>query len=342
MNDEAAGDGKDGVVIPLTEQSSRRRTLPRRSLRRTAGRGGEAEVYRLAHTLEHELDQLDEPDAARGWESRATEAVAFLKRRVTGQYDLDDYGFDADLTDGLVLPLLRGLYSGWFRVDVNGIENLPASGGALLVANHSGGILPLDVAMTAVAVHDKHPSGRHLRTLGSDRVFSTPGLSVLARRMGMTLACDADATRLLGEGQLVGTWPEGFLGIGKPFRDRYQLQRFGHGGFVAAAVETGVPIIPVSIVGAEEIYPVLGTVRSLARVLDVPYFPVTPTFPWLGPLGLVPLPSKWYIEFGAPIETTALHGQDDPSAIFELTDQVRESIQSTLYRLLVQRRGIWS
>jgi 1-acyl-sn-glycerol-3-phosphate acyltransferase len=277
------------------------------------------------------------PVPARGWEGRANEALAFLRRRFTGQYDLDDYGFDADLTDSVLLPLLRRLYSTWFRVDVNGIENIPTTGGALLVANHSGGILPLDVAMTAVAVHDQHPAGRHLRMLGHDRVFSTPGLSVLARRMGVTLACDADATRLLADGELVGAWPEGYLGIGKPFRDRYQLQTFGRGGFIAAAVKAGVPIIPVSIVGAEEIQPVLGRVRSLARVLDVPYFPITPTFPWLGPLGLVPLPSKWYLEFGAPIMAES----DEPAAIFELTDQVRESIQSTLYRLLVQRRGTW-
>jgi 1-acyl-sn-glycerol-3-phosphate acyltransferase len=177
--------------------------------------------------------------------------------------------------------------------------------------------------------------------LGGDWVFSTPGLSVLARRMGVTLACSADANRLLGEGHLVGAWPEGFLGIGKPFRERYQLQRFGNHGFVSAAADAGVPIIPVSIVGAEEIHPVLGKVSALSRLLDVPYFPITPTFPWLGPLGLVPLPSKWYIEFGAPIDAAATVASGDPSAIFDLTDQVRESIQSTLFRLLVQRRGIW-
>jgi 1-acyl-sn-glycerol-3-phosphate acyltransferase len=324
-------------VIALHDGSERRRARrPRRA-------DGAAGVYSLNTMIEPEGDLTvpDELPPVTGWEGRATEALAFLKRRLTGQYDLDDYGFDADLTDGVVLPLLRRLYSTWFRVDVNGVENIPATGGALLVANHSGGILPLDVAMTAVAVHDQHPAGRHLRMLGHDRVFSTPGLSVLARRMGVTLACEADAARLLSDGELVGAWPEGFLGIGKPFQDRYQLQTFGRGGFVAAAVAAGVPIIPVSIVGAEEIHPVLGTVQSLARVLDVPYFPITPTFPWLGPLGLVPLPSKWYLEFGTPIDTAHLQDTEDQSTIFELTDQVRETIQSTLYRLLVQRRGTW-
>ena len=110
-----------------------------------------------------------------------------------------------------------------------------------------------------------------------------------------------------------------------------------------AAVRAGVPIIPVSIIGSEEIHPVLGNAKTVARLLDLPYFPLTPTFPWLGPLGLVPLPSKWYIEFGAPIPTDHLDAQDadDPAALFEITDQVRETIQSTLYRLLVARRSVW-
>jgi 1-acyl-sn-glycerol-3-phosphate acyltransferase len=104
-----------------------------------------------------------------------------------------------------------------------------------------------------------------------------------------------------------------------------------------------VPIIPVSIIGSEEIHPVLGNARVLARLFDLPYFPITPTFPWLGPLGLVPLPSKWHLEFGEPIHTEH-HGPeaaDDPATVFDLTDRVRETIQGTLYRLLVQRRSIW-
>ena len=142
---------------------------------------------------------------------------------------------------------------------------------------------------------------------------------------------------------LVGVFPEGFKGIGKPFRERYKLQRFGRGGFVAAALATGAPIIPVSIVGSEEIHPMLGNARTLARVLNLPYFPITPTFPWLGPLGLVPLPSKWYLEFGEPIRTDGYppDAVDDPALLFELTDRVRETIQNTLYRLLVQRRSVW-
>jgi len=333
------------VVIPLhAEQdgdSERRRLAGRRSARRPRPVDGSAEVLAFSGAVEPDVESESPTEIAvpqTGWEARAAEGLAFLRRRFVGRYELDEYGFDPELTDAVVLPALRTLYQQWFRVEVNGIENIPTTGGALLVANHSGGLLPLDAAMTGVAVHDKHPAARRLRMLADERVFSTPGLSVLARRMGVTLACSADAEGLLSAGELVGVWPEGFGGIGKLFRERYTLQRFGRGGFVSSAMAAGVPIIPVSIVGAEEIYPVLGRIKALARLLDVPYFPVTPTFPWLGPLGLVPLPSKWYIEFGAPIQTD---GVSDSTDLFDLTDQVREQIQTTLYRLLSQRRGTW-
>jgi 1-acyl-sn-glycerol-3-phosphate acyltransferase len=163
-------------------------------------------------------------------------------------------------------------------------------------------------------------------------------MSELARKSGGTLACLPDAERLLRTGELVGVFPEGVKGVGKPYHERYQLQRFGRGGFVAAAVRTSAPIVPVGIVGAEEIYPKIGELPPLARLLGLPYFPVTPTFPWLGPLGMVPLPSKWLIEVGEPIDTTGLAGQaDDPLVVMHLADQVRETIQRTLHRLLVRR-----
>ena len=133
-------------------------------------------------------------------------------------------------------------------------------------------------------------------------------------------------------------FPEGFKGVGKHYRDRYKLQRFGRGGFVAAALRTGTPIVPVAIVGAEETYPLIGNIKPLARLLGIPYFPVTPTFPWLGPLGLIPLPSKWLIEFCEPIETAHLMDQaDDPMVVFNLADQVRETIQQTIHELLARR-----
>jgi 1-acyl-sn-glycerol-3-phosphate acyltransferase len=345
----------DARVIPLrapdtTGGQRRSRRPPPRSEQATTG-AVEAEVLALPPARPDGSEDDDTAPAPigdisgepLGWERRLGDLLGFLRRRLEGDYSIDEFGFDADLTEHVGLPVLRPLYKKWFRVEVNGVENIPAEGGALLVANHAGGLWALDSVMTAVAVHVEHPAGRFLRMLGADLLFSVPGVGTVARKTGTTLACAQDAERLLRAGHLVGVWPEGFKGIGKPFRERYKLQRFGRAGFVHAAIKAGVPIIPVSIVGSEEIHPVLGNAKLLARLFDVPYFPITPTFPWLGPLGLVPLPSKWYIEFGAPIHSEDLDpdAAEDAAVVFDVADRVRETIQSTLYRLLVQRRSVW-
>ncbi|MFC8097217.1 lysophospholipid acyltransferase family protein [Streptomyces sp. NPDC057363] len=277
-----------------------------------------------------------------GLERRIAGGLAFLRRRLTGDYEVDDFGYDAELTDQVLMSMLRPVYEKYFRVEVKGVENIPAEGGALIVANHSG-TLPLDGLMMQVAVHDHHPADRHLRLLAADLVFVLPVVNELARKLGHTLACAEDAERLLGQGELVGVMPEGFKGVGKPFSERYKLQRFGRGGFVSTALRQGAPIIPCSIVGAEEIYPMIGNAKTVARLLGFPYFPLTPTFPWLGPLGAVPLPTKWTIQFGEPIPTDGYSPEaaEDPMLMFNLTDQVREQIQHTLYKLLVQRRSVF-
>jgi 1-acyl-sn-glycerol-3-phosphate acyltransferase len=270
------------------------------------------------------------------------EALAFVRRRLTGDYSVDEFGLDRDLTEHVILPLLKPLYDRWFRIEVLGAENLPTQGGGLVVANHSGTVA-IDAVMTAVAVHRETPDHRVLRMIGADFVFSLPFVSELSRKTGSTLACAEDAHRLLSGGELVGVWPEGFKGIGKPYSERYRWQRFGRGGFVSSAIGAQVPIVPTAIVGAEEIYPIIGNLPTIARLLGAPYFPVTPFFPWLGPLGLVPLPSKWLIQFGEPIPTDDLAAAvaDDPMAVFNLGDQVRETIQSSLYQLLQRRRSIF-
>ncbi len=295
----------------------------------------------LADALGEAIPGAELPEPA-DLEASLADALAFLRRRLTGEFEVDDFGFDPELTDTVLMGLARPLYKRWFRVEVRGIENIPDAGGALVVANHSGAIA-LDSVMTSVAVHDEHPQHRFLRMLGADLVFQTPFLGELARKGGATLAGNQDAERLLSGGELVGVWPEGFKGIGKPFSDRYKLQRFGRGGFVSAALKTRTPIVPCSIVGAEEIYPILGNMPTMARLLGLPYAPITPTFPWLGPLGLIPLPSKWLIEFGAPVPTDGYGAgaAEDPMLVFDITDQVRQTIQQTLYALLVQRRSVF-
>ncbi|MGW0769688.1 lysophospholipid acyltransferase family protein [Streptomyces sp. NPDC002676] len=366
----------DAKVIPFDDGSdradrsdrSRGSTVPRPARRRSRGsrgKGGEhvgvREVAEVADVQplpgrataqddgsvsreEEPRDQAPEQGAVDEGvlERRVAAGLAFLRRRLTGDYQVDDFGYDEELTDQVLMSLLRPLYEKYFRVEVKGIENIPAEGGALLVANHSG-TLPLDGLMMQVAVHDHHPAGRHLRLLAADLVFVLPVVNELARKLGHTLACTEDAERLLGQGELVGVMPEGFKGIGKPFSERYKLQRFGRGGFVSTALRKGAPIIPCSIVGAEEIYPMIGNSKTLARVLGFPYFPLTPTFPWLGPLGAIPLPTKWTIQFGEPIPTDGYppEAAEDPMLMFNLTDQVREQIQHTLYKLLVQRRSVF-
>lgn len=266
------------------------------------------------------------------------DSLQVLRDRISGDYQVDDFGFDPEFTDRVLMQLVRPLYRHWFRVQVSGVEHIPAASAALVVANHSGTIA-MDSVMTQVAVHDEHPAHRNLRMLGANLVFQTPVIGDLARRSGHTLACHADAERLLASGEVVGVWPEGFKGIGKPFSERYRLQRFGRGGFVSAAIRTGAPIVPTAIVGAEEIYPMIANASVLARLFGLPYFPITPTFPALGPLGLIPLPSKWLIHFDEPVPTDHLPegAADDPAVLFEITDQVREKIQRKLYDLLAER-----
>ena len=282
----------------------------------------------------------EQPEEPNELARRIGGVAEFMRRRFTGDYDVDEFGFDPHFNDAVVMPVLRTLFASWFRVDVTGVENLPETGAALVVANHAG-VLPFDGLMASVAVHDKHPAQRTLRLLAADMVLDSPLLGQAARKAGHTMACTADAHRLLSKGELTAVFPEGYKGLGKRFKDRYKLQRFGRGGFVSAALRTRAPIIPCSIVGSEEIYPMIGDVRLLARLFGLPYFPITPLFPLAGPIGMIPLPSKWHIEFGEPIPTADYDdaAPEDPMITFELTDQVRETIQQTLYRLLANRRN---
>ncbi len=352
-----AGDSK-AKVIPLHTNTSRAAAQRRAGQRTQASRQhpsllSEPGTRASADQIAAVVREIDQHRRAAGGKSDAHEfsdelahkvsAVAeFLRHRLTGDYRVDEFGFDPHFNDAIVRPLLRFFFKSWFRVEVSGVENLPETGAALVVANHAG-VLPFDGLMASVAVHDEHPAHRDLRLLAADMVFDLPMIGDAARKAGHTMACTADAHRLLASGELTAVFPEGYKGLGKRFKDRYKLQRFGRGGFVAAALRTKAPIVPCSIVGSEEIYPMLADVRLLARLFGLPYFPITPLFPLAGPAGLVPLPSKWHIAFGEPIPTAhhAAADADDPMVTFELTDQVRETIQQTLYQLLAGRRNMF-
>jgi len=253
---------------------------------------------------------------------------------------VDDFGRDPRATARWEW-LFEFLYSKWFRVEATGLENIPAKGRALLVANHAGS-LPYDSAMVMHAVRRDHPSRRDVRPLVEDTVFHLPFLGPIMNRIGGVRADPENAERLLQKDELVAVFPEGEKGMGKLWKDRYRLQRFGRGGFVKLALRTGAPIIPVAVVGAEEAAPMLGKVTWFAKNIGIPWIPVTPTFPWLGPAGLLPLPSKWYVQFGAPIDLGNAHGPaaaEDRLLVNKLAEQIRTQIQTMIEGLLGQRRS---
>lgn len=267
-------------------------------------------------------------------------AEAFIRRRLAGDYPIDDFGYDPELARQVLLPLARPLYDRYFRVKTLGVDRIPATGPALLVGNHSGTVA-LDAVMVQYAVSTEHPNERAVRNVGADLVYQLPFIGPLARKTGNAVACEEDAEELLRRGELLGVYPEGYKGVGKGWRERYKLQRFGRGGFIETALRSRVPIIPVAIVGAEEAFPMIANAKWLARAFGLPYFPITPTFPLLGPFGLLPLPSKWMIEFGEPIPMDDYpdDAADDAMLVFDLADRVRDTIQQMLYKVLAQRGG---
>jgi 1-acyl-sn-glycerol-3-phosphate acyltransferase len=253
----------------------------------------------------------------------------------------DGFGFDPEFNER-VQSIALWFYRKYWRVETEGISNVPSRGPALLVANHAG-IVPYDGAMIRTAIVAEHPHPRHARMLVVDWAFAMPFTSMLLIKTGNVLAHPDNATALLERGELVGVFPEGVRGASKRYRDRYRVGRLGRGGFVQVALRTGAPIIPVAVVGSEEMHPVLADLRPLARLFGLPVAPLTPTFPWLGLGGLVPLPSKWFIAFGKPIEVAHL-GPDaagDPRLVLELSEHVRGWIQSTINELLPRRKTIF-
>jgi 1-acyl-sn-glycerol-3-phosphate acyltransferase len=249
--------------------------------------------------------------------------------------DLPDGGHDPTFLERTA-PLLEFLYSRYFRVRLLGVENVPDTGAALLVGNHSGGI-PYDGAMLLYALFRDHPQHRRVRPLVANFAFRRGWMANVIARIGGVRASTDTALPLLADGQLVAVFPEGLRGVGKLYRERYRLARFGRGGFVRLAQRASVPLLPVAIVGAEEIHPVIGRITRLAEPLGLPYIPITPTFPWLGPLGLLPVPTKWTIRIGSPI---APPQPGDETATARVAEAVRGAIDNMIGELLAQRRSI--
>jgi 1-acyl-sn-glycerol-3-phosphate acyltransferase len=255
--------------------------------------------------------------------------------------EVDEFGYDP-VYEQRVLPFFDLLYSKYFRVEVHGADRIPAEGRCVLVANHSG-TLPFDGMMLRLAVRREHPNHREVRWLAEDVIFHFPFLGSFSNRLGAVRACPENAERLLDQESLLAVFPEGLKGIGKLFKDRYKLQRFGRGGFIKLCLRTRTPVVPVAILGGEETNPMLARLEGVARAIGIPYLPVTPTFPLLGPMGLVPAPTKWKIFFGEPIDLRG-HGAesaDDEILVGRLTEQVRGAIQAMLDHAVAQRRSVW-
>jgi 1-acyl-sn-glycerol-3-phosphate acyltransferase len=336
-------------VIPLTK--GRRRRGPNEAdrireleeeverLRTEAGAGpapdesgSEGVLVALARLLQAGGSGVSWDNIARAWS-----AVYFSWH----SEEVDEFGYDPKFLR-TILPALEFLYTMWWRVEASGVENVPETGPALVVANHSG-VLPWDGLMVNLAIRHEHPAGRQCRMLALDMFALLPFLAPLLAQSGAVRANQENGERLLRRGELVGVFPEGVKGVGKPFKDRYRLARFGRGGFVRLALRTGAPIVPCAVVGAEEIHPKIASMDWLGKPIGLPYLPITPTFPLLGPLGFVPLPTKWSIDFADPIPMDAFgpEGAEDPILVNRLSEQVRSTVQRMVDSRLARRRSVW-
>ncbi|MEO6026341.1 MAG: lysophospholipid acyltransferase family protein [Candidatus Binatia bacterium] len=250
----------------------------------------------------------------------------------------DPFGLDYGVR-ALSIPLFRFMFERYWRIEVSGLEHVPATGPALIVANHSGAV-PADAFMLAAALELRHPEHRCLRVLFDKFVDALPLIGDLYRRLGGVTASLPNAERLLQRGELVGLFPEGIAGVEKRCTERYRLRPFKT-GTARLSVRTGSPIVPVAIVGAEEAYPVVARLYRAGRIVGLPWIPVTPLFPVCGLAGAIPLPSKWAMHFGEPIHPPPADGRSEDVRVAELTARIREAIDTSLQHLLAKRSGIF-
>jgi 1-acyl-sn-glycerol-3-phosphate acyltransferase len=260
----------------------------------------------------------------------------------TRSEDVDEFGHDPAY-EAKFLPFFDFLFKTYFRVEVEGTSNIPNEGRCLVVGNHSGGPLPYDGVMLRTVVRREHENPRELRWLAEDFIYYLPFVGAAMNRLGAVRACQENAERLLAEERLVAVFPEGAKGIGKLYKDRYRLQRFGRGGFIRLCLRTQTPIVPCAIVGAEEANPMLYRIEYMAKTLGIPYLPITPTFPALGPLGLLPAPTKWRVVFGEPLSFDGYgpEAADDDILVGRLAERVRTTIQGMLDRMVSARKSVW-
>jgi 1-acyl-sn-glycerol-3-phosphate acyltransferase len=252
------------------------------------------------------------------------------------EYGYDAYGMSPVWMRRVLLPLAL-LYRYYFRVEVSGIDRLP-EGRVLVIANHAGQ-LPFDAAMLGLALLMEARPPRVARGMGEYWIPQLPWVSILAARTGTLVGTPQNCIHMLKNGECVLAFPEGVRGMNKLFSQRYQLQRFGT-GFMRLALETDTPIVPVAIVGSEEQHPSFANLEGLGRMFGAPALPITATFPWLGPLGLLPLPVKYRIYFGEPQRFEG-EASDEDAVIDAKVDEVKAKIAGLLARGRREREGIF-
>lgn len=256
--------------------------------------------------------------------------------------EVDEFGMDRAALER-ARPWLDLLFDRWWRVTVSGVDSVPEDSPCLFVANHSG-LLPWDGLMICHALARARLAPETPRFLVEDWLLTLPFAQSFLARLGGVRACRENAERLLRTRRSVVAFPEGAKGAVKVFRQRYRVQRFGRGGVVRTAIAARVPLVPVAVVGAEEAHPVLFKLEAAARAVGLPFVPVTPTFPWLGPFGLLPLPSKWWIGFGEPLRTDELppEAEQDEILVWRMNEQLRAAVQERLDEGLRARASVWS
>jgi 1-acyl-sn-glycerol-3-phosphate acyltransferase len=255
-------------------------------------------------------------------------------------YDIDPIGLDPVVHE-MAWHVLNGLYYDYFRVEVEGIEHLPQDGAGMIVANHGGAALPYDAAMLSLAALNEAPTPRRVRISATEIFNMLPWVSHLYRKVGAVYASREDARHLLESGALLGVFPEGEAGFMKPVWQAYHVKRFGRGGFVQLAERVGVPIIPVAILGAEEVHPAVTVSRRLAQLVRFlfPQQRVEEIAVFLNP---IPLPVKWRIRFLPPVMPENPGVEPDPLRMLERSEEIRRSVQSALDTLLAARGTAFS
>ncbi len=361
------GDGTDPESVPdsIPDEGGRVVPFPSEATARSASQdedasaelGEETDLGQLREALDELRDEIRARFPRPSEESDSSFAVEWMPlveelRRRLGTFgmsersgEVDEFGMD-DVVMQRSRRLFDFLQDRYWRIDVEGLDRVPHGQPVLYVANRSG-LLPYDGVMLSHVVERARPADPRPRFLVADWLITLPFVQPNLARIGGVRACRENADRLLGSGRSVIAFPEGAKGAAKVFRERYRLKRFGRGGVVRTALENGVPLVPVGVVGAEEAHPILFKWHLPARALGLPFIPVTPTFPWLGPAGAVPLPTRWTLTFGDPIELPRSASLDadrgeDPLLLSRLTEELRAAISHLVSRGLERRESVWS